>query len=105
MYIFIVRDNWKGNYEGEAMFDVQAFGEQILLRRRRLKWSQRQLADESGLSMVTIGRIERGEIQNLSVDSMLRIAAALGVSVQALLVGQEDIEEQFEPADAALAGT
>ena len=95
--------------KGESLFDAKAFGENLMLRRRRRDWSQLRLAEATGLSQVTIGRIERGEIPNLSVDTMLRLAAALGVPVAQLLPAvptgnsesNEDEDTDPEPAHAA----
>jgi transcriptional regulator with XRE-family HTH domain len=52
--------------------------------RQNSGFSQEKLAERSGLSTVFISRIERGK-ESPSVDSMVRIAKALGVHVRDLV--------------------
>lgn len=56
------------------------------LRRIRLErgMSQELLADEAGLHRTYVSSVERGE-RNLTIDSMERLAKALGVDVCTLL--------------------
>lgn len=67
----------------------QRVGEQILLARRRLGWTQRELGERLGISHVAVGDIERGksrpDLGNLAV-----IADVLGVPLCQLLAGLED---------------
>lgn len=56
-------------------------------RLRKAKgWSQEELADRSGLHRTYIGAIERAE-QNITVETLARVAVALGCSPEALLSG------------------
>lgn len=64
------------------------FGQRVRLRRERRGWSQERLAYETGLHDTYIGRIERGH-QNLTLLSILRIAAALQLDPGTLLRGLE----------------
>ena len=59
-------------------------GENIRTYRRNLKWSQEKLAEKSELHHNYIGDIERGE-ENVSVDALSRIAAALKVRLSDLV--------------------
>jgi transcriptional regulator with XRE-family HTH domain len=61
----------------------KVLGENIRTHRRRLKWSQEKLAERSDLHRNYIGDIERGE-ENVSVDALRRIAAALKVQLSDL---------------------
>lgn len=45
-----------------------------------MKWSQEKLAEKSDLHRNYIGDIERGE-ENVSIDALMRIAAALKISI------------------------
>lgn len=56
-----------------------------LLRLRRARgWSQDQLWLESGVHRTVVWKLERGTT-NTSMDSLARLAVALGVTVHALL--------------------
>jgi len=59
-------------------------GENIRTYRRNLKWSQEKLAEKADLHHNYIGDIERGE-ENVSVDALKRIAAALKVQLTDLM--------------------
>ncbi len=56
------------------------------VRRIRLAkgWSQEGLADRAGLHRTYIGCVERNE-KNISIESMERLAKALGVDLRELL--------------------
>ena len=64
----------------------KALGENIRTHRRNMKWSQEKLAEKSDLHHNYIGDIERGE-ENVSVDALMRIAAALKVRLTDLVCG------------------
>jgi len=61
-------------------------GENIRINRRAVKWSQEKLAEKADLHHNYIGDIERGE-ENVSVDALMRIAAALKVHLSDLVRG------------------
>lgn len=61
----------------------------IRAERARKDWSQEELAAKSGVSRVHIGRIERGETTNPTHSTLRSLADALGVSVSALVDGEE----------------
>ena len=56
------------------------------LKKIRLQkgFSQESLADECGLHRTYVSSVERGE-RNITVDSMERLAIALGVDIRDLL--------------------
>ncbi|GAK98321.1 hypothetical protein JCM19294_1515 [Nonlabens tegetincola] len=66
------------------------FGERILSIRKRLKWSQDELAKKVGTSAPIIGRYERNEIKP-AIDTAKAIADALGVTVDFLLGGDDTV--------------
>lgn len=53
------------------------FGMALRFARENLRLSQEVLAEKAGLHRTYIGQVERGE-KNISVDSMERLAAAVG---------------------------
>ena len=59
-------------------------GEAVRSKRKKAKFSQEKLAEKADLSTVFISRIERGK-ESPSVDSLVKIARALGVRVRDLV--------------------
>ncbi len=59
-------------------------GEAIRAQRKKLKLSQEKLAEKADLSTTFISDLERGRV-NVAVDSLLRIATALGIQVRDII--------------------
>jgi transcriptional regulator with XRE-family HTH domain len=59
------------------------FGRRVRELRKAKGMSQEALALEAGLDRSYVGGVERGE-RNISIENMVRIAAALGVSLSKL---------------------
>jgi transcriptional regulator with XRE-family HTH domain len=59
-------------------------GETVRKFRNKVGLTQEKLAEKSGLSTVFISRIER-EMESPSLDSLVKIAKALGVRVRDLV--------------------
>ena len=53
--------------------------------RKQNNWSQEKLAVESGISYNTIIKIERGGIKNPKIETVIKLASALGVSLDELV--------------------
>jgi transcriptional regulator with XRE-family HTH domain len=67
--------------------DLQrAFGRNLWAYRKARGWSQEAFAERLGFHRTYVGDLERGE-RNLSLRSVERIAARLGVEPMALLAG------------------
>jgi transcriptional regulator with XRE-family HTH domain len=64
-------------------------GDRVRVRRRVLGLSQEAIAREAGLSLNQVSRLERGEILDPHLSSLVGIAKALGVSLPALLSEDE----------------
>ncbi len=58
----------------------QALGEAIRTVRKQLGYTQEDFAAKAGIDRSYYGSIERGEY-NLTVDTLVTVAAGLGVSV------------------------
>lgn len=56
------------------------FGARVRARRTELGWSQRLLAERSGLDWSYVAQVERGE-RNIALLNIHRLAEALEVSV------------------------
>jgi y4mF family transcriptional regulator len=62
----------------------KSMGEAIRAQRKKLKLSQEKLAEKADLSTTFISDLERGRV-NVAVDSLLRIATALGIQVRDII--------------------
>lgn len=60
------------------------FAQRLRIQRQDLGLSQEELADRAGLHRTYVGSVERAE-RNISIDSMERLAEALGLDVSDLL--------------------
>ena len=69
-----------------ALNATEELGQRIRARRHALDLSQEAFAAEVGLHRTYIGAVERGE-RNVTVLTLLRIAAALGVDAAELVEG------------------
>ena len=57
-------------------------GQQIKILREAKKLTQEQLATKCGISRVTLGKVERGELGNTSVKTFDIILASLGLEIE-----------------------
>ena len=60
---------------------AERIGARIATLRKMNEWSQQELADWAGISRQHVGRIERGELVNVSFVTIQAIAEALGMTV------------------------
>lgn len=70
----------------EVNANRESLGEQVRLARLAKRWTQEDLAHEAGLDRSFVGSLERGE-RNPSLDTLCRIAKALGVKLASLVEG------------------
>lgn len=66
------------------------FGERILTLRKKLKWSQADLAKKIGTSAPIVGRYEREEIKP-SIEVAKKLADELGVTIDYLVGGSDNM--------------
>ncbi len=57
-------------------------GQQIKTLREAKKLTQEQLASKCGISRVTLGKVERGELGNTSVKTLYIILFSLGLEIE-----------------------
>jgi transcriptional regulator with XRE-family HTH domain len=69
------------------MGDVSRLGRRVKRLRERAGMTQHELADRSGVSRTTIANLETGVRPSLLVDNAVRLADALGVSLDLLVRG------------------
>ena len=70
------------------------YGDKIKELRKNLKLSQKELADQCGLSISYIQQIESGKKNNPSLEALTAIADVLQVNIYSLL--DKDMEEYHE---------
>jgi transcriptional regulator with XRE-family HTH domain len=80
-------------------------GERVHLLRRRLGWTQRELAEAARVNLNNIARIERSEIRDPGGRTVARLAKALGTTTDYLLGLAEDsgVESEALPIGAGTA--
>ncbi len=61
----------------------KVLGERLRSYRNQKGWSQEKLAERAGLHPTYIGQLERGE-KNATIDSICKVANALGVPLEQL---------------------
>ena len=61
---------------------LHEIGENIKTLRKAKKLTQEQLANKCGISRVTLGKVERGELGNTSVKTLDIILASLGLEIE-----------------------
>jgi len=66
------------------------FGERILSLRKKLKWSQGELAKKIGTSAPIVGRYERDEIKP-SIEVAKKLADELDVTIDYLVGGSDNV--------------
>lgn len=72
--------------------EARSLGHRIRARRRGLQETQRLVAKQVGVGQATVARWEAGDLVP-PFEHLLRVAAALGVSPQFLLLGQAEAEQ------------
>jgi CheY-like chemotaxis protein len=86
----------------EAAERKKDFGAAVRSERTRLKLSQEDLAERANLHRTYITDIERGA-RNLSLETICKLATALGLSIEALF-SRAELRQPGEQAAAAQAG-
>jgi transcriptional regulator with XRE-family HTH domain len=69
---------------GRSLPPIEGLGQRIARHRERLGWSLEKVADLCGVSRQAIEAVEKGK-NNPSIATLMTIADAFGVSVDALL--------------------
>ncbi|MFK0684910.1 helix-turn-helix transcriptional regulator [Ochrobactrum sp. BD67] len=65
------------SYKGVSMAFLHLTDAHMRAARGLLNWNQQRLADESGLAVSTIKRLENGGISKASIENIEKIATAL----------------------------
>lgn len=65
--------------------ETSKIAENIKKYRKQMEWSQEQVAREAGIPFTTFTKIENGTTKNPSIETLVKIAKALDVSVDDLV--------------------
>ena len=76
------------------------FGRRVKQQRKLARLTQEKLAEKAGISFAFVGHIERGT-RKCSVDTLVKLANALGVSPNFLL--QDSLDDGLLNADAKVS--
>ena len=76
------------------------FGKRVKQQRKLAQLTQEKLAEKAGISFAFVGHIERGT-RKCSVDTLVKLANALGVSPNFLL--QDSLEDGLLNADVKVS--
>jgi transcriptional regulator with XRE-family HTH domain len=66
-------------------FNPEQVGERLHALRRRSGQTLRELGAQADVNYVTLSKIERGKMPQVSADIVVRVAVALGVTTDYLL--------------------
>jgi transcriptional regulator with XRE-family HTH domain len=64
------------------MLDLTSIGQQIAERRKKLKFSQAELARKAGISRATLEALENGRAGELGFSKLTKLLAALGLELK-----------------------
>lgn len=86
---------------------MQHISDNIKRIRNEAGLSQQELADRAGISKSQIWRLEKGEQKNPTLETLIPISKALGVSLDEIVFGEESKNatylskaiEELEPED------
>lgn len=64
---------------------MSTIAQNIKLFRQKRKLTQKELAEKAGIDLFTLSKIETGATSNPSIETIIKIAKALDVSVNHLM--------------------
>jgi len=67
------------------MTDEKTIGSKIKAWRAKKDMTQDELAKKASIPYPTLAKIESGAVQNPSIDTVMKIAAGLGVTLDELI--------------------
>jgi transcriptional regulator with XRE-family HTH domain len=89
--IFFYRALYFYEQKGGAVMKIGVYiGKQVHELRKAAHMTQDQLADAAQVPKGNISRLERGDVEDVHVSTLLRLARALGATVNDLLRDFQD---------------
>lgn len=74
------------------------FGPRLRLARKEKGWTLKDLSAASGISVTYLSDLERGKLQNPTLDTITSLADAMGMSMNSLLgISESDNSEETLP--------
>lgn len=67
------------------MLDYELLGKRIYKLRKEKDWRLQDLSNESGVSLATLTLLENNRNDNVTVDTLEKIAVAFGISFEELI--------------------
>jgi transcriptional regulator with XRE-family HTH domain len=83
---------------------MATFATRMKRRREARRWDQKELARRAGIPFMTVYRLEKGDHRTPRMDVAVKIARALGVSLDWLCGLYEGEDSEQNPAAEALIG-
>jgi transcriptional regulator with XRE-family HTH domain len=80
LFYWIIAMSKQRIYSKYAKEAVTLLGDQIKLRRKQHKWSEKNLAERAGISRATLQKIEHGEM-SCAIGLVFEVAALVGVNL------------------------
>ena len=77
-------------------------GERLKTARERRGWSQRMLAERSGVDSSTISRVESGETEQPDLDTRVKLCTALGIPLDSVFETGDGELIEMPPPEARL---
>ncbi|WP_413698565.1 helix-turn-helix transcriptional regulator [Psychromonas sp. KJ10-10] len=78
------------------MNSLLKISEIILVERKKNKWTQQQLADYAGLNRSTIGKVERGDYDEVGLRKIERLLNLFNKSLAVTDVGLPTLDQLKE---------
>ncbi len=75
------------------MNTLEQVGEQIQALRKKKGWSQKRLAELSGLDRTTIGSLERNDYSDIGIRKVQRVLGLLGKSLMLTDIGLPTLDQ------------
>lgn len=72
----------------------QGMSKRIKMRRRELNYTQEEISEILGISVKHFSETERG-LTGLSVENLIKLSSALGVSIDYLIKGDEEEQKSL----------
>lgn len=81
--------------------DFQIFAKRLKQARENAKLTQTQFSEKTGIAQGTISAYEQGKAKNPTIDSLIRMANILDVSIDWLVGASDEVQTELEMSGEA----